>query len=54
MLAYPSEPAAKQSWADFTKDPKWIKAKADSEKNGKIVDSVKSVYLKPLEFSKIK
>lgn len=54
MLAFPSESDGKKAWAEFIKDPKWIKAKADSEKNGKIVDSVKSIYLKPLEFSKIK
>lgn len=54
MLAYKSEAEAKKSWSEFTKDPKWIKAKTESEKNGKIVESVESVYLKPLEFSTIK
>jgi hypothetical protein len=54
MLAFPTEEKGKQSWVDFRKDPKWIKAKANSEKNGAIVDSVESVFLKPLEFSKIK
>jgi hypothetical protein len=54
MLAYKSEDAGKKAWADFVKDPQWVSAKAESEKNGKLVDSVKSVYLKPLEFSTIK
>ena len=54
MLAYPTEEKGKQSWVDFRNDPKWIKAKANSEKNGALVDSVESIFLKPLEFSKIK
>ncbi len=54
MLAYPNEEAGKKAWTEFRNDPKWIKAKAESEKNGKIVDSVQSVFLKPLGFSKIK
>ena len=35
-------------------DPEWIKVKEDSEKDGKIVEKVVSVFLKPLPFSKIK
>ena len=54
MLAYPTEAEGRKAWAEFVKDPKWVKAKADSEKNGKLVDSVESVYLKPLEFSAIR
>ena len=54
MLAYKTEAEGRKAWSEFLKDPKWVKAKADSEKNGKLVDSVKSVYLKPLEFSAIK
>lgn len=54
ILAYPTEEQGKQAWVDFRKDPKWIKAKDASEKNGAIVESVESVFLKPLEFSKIK
>lgn len=54
LLAYPTEEKGKQSWVEFRNDPKWIEAKANSEKNGKLVDSVESVFLKPLEFSKIR
>ncbi len=54
MLAYKSEAEGKKAWAEFLKDRKWVKAKTNSEKNGKIVESVESVYLKPLEFSAIK
>lgn len=54
LLAYRSEEEGKKAWADFMKDPKWVKAKTESEKKGKIVESVESVYLKPLPFSTIK
>jgi hypothetical protein len=54
VLAYPNREEAKKSWAAFQADPEWIKAKADSEKNGKIVDKVESVFADPADFSPIK
>jgi hypothetical protein len=54
LLAYKDQDAAKKSWDAFRTDPVWIKAKDDSEKDGKIVEKIESVYLKPLSFSKIK
>jgi uncharacterized protein YbaA (DUF1428 family) len=54
MLAHKNQEAATQSWQDFRADPKWISAKDASEKDGKIVEKVESVFLKPLPFSKIK
>lgn len=54
LLAYPTEASGKKSWENFRKDPVWIKAKAESEKDHQIVEKVESVILKPLSFSKIK
>jgi len=54
ILAHPSEEAAKTNWDAFRADPQWVKVKADSEKDGKIVDRTESVFLRPLPFSKIK
>ncbi len=54
LLAYPSLEASTKSWADFRTDPEWIAVRDASEKDGKIVDKVESVFLKPLNFSKIK
>jgi len=54
ILAHASEAAAAKSWAEFRQDPKWIALRDSSEKNGKIVDNIKSTFLKPLEFSKYK
>jgi hypothetical protein len=54
LLAHKNEEEAAKSWAAFRSDPSWIAARDASEKDGKIVEKVESVYLKPLPFSKIK
>lgn len=54
IVAHPSEEIAKKSWDTFRADPSWIAARDASEKNGKIVEKLESVFLKPLGFSKIK
>jgi hypothetical protein len=54
FLAHKSREAATASWAAFRADPVWVKAKADSEKNGPITTKVESVFLAPTDFSPIK
>ena len=54
ILAYPDKDAREKSWKDFQADPDWIKAKADSEKDGKVVDKVVSQFLTPTDYSPIK
>ena len=54
ILAYPSREAATKSWEAFRNDPVWKKAQAESEKDGKIVAKVESVFLSPTEYSLIK
>jgi hypothetical protein len=54
LLAHKDQDAATKSWAAFRADPVWIEARDASEKDGKIVEKVESVYLTPLGFSKIK
>ena len=54
MIAHQNQDAATKSWAEFRADPVWIAARDASEKDGKIVEKVESVFLKPLSFSKIK
>jgi len=54
ILAFPSRDAAKAAWAEFGKDPEWVKVKTESEANGKIVEKVDSVFMDPADFSKIK
>ncbi|WZO99150.1 NIPSNAP family protein [Isosphaeraceae bacterium EP7] len=54
VLAYPSADAAKASWEAFRADPEWKVAAAASEKDGKLVKEVISVFLDPTDFSPIK
>jgi outer membrane protein assembly factor BamB len=54
ILAYPNKDAARKSWEAFREDPVWVKAKDESEKGGKLVDKVESVYLNPTDYSPMK
>jgi hypothetical protein len=51
MLRHKSREAAKENWAKFSKDPEWVKVKAESEKNGVLVDIHESVFLDLTSFS---
>jgi hypothetical protein len=51
LLAYPSREAREQSWKEFSADPDWRAAAKESERNGKLVNKVESVYLQPTDFS---
>jgi hypothetical protein len=54
ILAYPSKEAAAASWKAFQSDPEWVKVRDESEKDGKIVQKVDSVYMNPTDYSAIK
>ncbi len=54
ILAYPSLEAREKSWKAFQGDPEWTKARTESEKDGKIVKKVESVFLNPTDYSAIK
>ena len=54
ILAYPSKEAREKSWKDFVADPDWVKAKADSEKDGVLVAKVETRFMTPTEYSSIK
>jgi hypothetical protein len=54
ILAYPSKEAADKAWKAFQADPDWLKAKTESEKDGKLVAKVESVYLNPTDYSPMK
>jgi hypothetical protein len=54
LLAHPSREAAKRNFDAFRNDPAWTKARGDSEKSGKIVEKVESVFLDPTDFSPMK
>jgi hypothetical protein len=54
ILAHESREAAAKSWASFRADPDWVKAKADSEKDGPLTTKVESVFVDPTDFSALK
>lgn len=41
-------------WGAFMSDPEWLKARAESEKNGPIVANIESSILAPTAFSKLR
>ena len=54
LLAHKSREAAKKSWAAFSSDPDWKKAREASEANGKLVEKVESVFLAATDYSEMK
>ena len=54
VLAFPSVEAQKKAWDAFRADPDWIKAKADSEKDGVLVKDVQSTNMKATDYSPIR
>jgi len=54
LLAHESRDAAKKSFAAFGADPDWKAARDASEKDGKIVEKVESVFLTPTDYSPLK
>lgn len=54
LLAFPSQEAAAKSWKDFQADPEWKAVKEVSEKDGKLVDKIESVYMRPTDYSPLK
>lgn len=54
LLAHKDRESAAAAWTAFRADPEWVKARADSEKNGRITEKVESVFLTPTDFSQMK
>ena len=53
ILGYQSKEARDTAWKAFRADPDWKKARAESEKDGKIVKEVKSQFLAAVDYSPI-
>lgn len=54
MVAYEDLAHREKAWDAFIKDPEWIKAKRESEKDGRLVKTVKNMVLKPTSYSLLK
>ena len=51
ILEHPSRTDAEKNWAAFQADPEWQKVKAESEKNGPLVDKIDHYFMDPTSFS---
>jgi hypothetical protein len=54
ILEHASRADADKNWAAFNADPEWVKVKADSEVNGKLVANVDRTFMAPTDYSPIK
>jgi hypothetical protein len=54
MLAFPNRLAADESWRAFRADPEWIAAQTESERGGKLVTHVESVFMAATTYSPIR
>jgi NIPSNAP protein len=53
LLAFPSRDAREKSWKEFFADPEWQVVAKESERNGKLVTKVESVFLAPTDYSPV-
>jgi hypothetical protein len=54
VLRHASREAADKSWAAFRKDPDWLKARGESEKDGALVKGVVAVFMDAADYSPMK
>jgi hypothetical protein len=54
ILEHSSREEAEKNWAAFQADPEWKKVKAESEKNGPLVDHIDRYFMDPTSFSALK
>jgi len=54
VLEHPSREEAKKHWAEFSADPEWKKVSEESQKDGRIVSKVDSVFMTPTDYSPMK
>lgn len=54
IIRHDSREAAKKNWSAFGADPEWQKARTASQVNGSLTTKVESVFLNPVDFSKLK
>jgi hypothetical protein len=54
LLAWESLAEREQKWNAFAVDPDWIAARARTEEDGQIVDTIANQFLQPTAFSAMK
>jgi hypothetical protein len=52
LLGYPDKESRDRMWVEgFAKDPAWLKVLEESQKDGKLVETVEQVFLVPTDYS---
>ena len=54
MISHKSREAANASWAAFVADPEWKKISEESQRDGKIVERIESVFVDATDYSPLK
>lgn len=54
LLAWDSLAEREKRWNAFVVDPEWTSARAESEKDGQIVERIANQFLAPTAFSSVK
>ena len=54
LLAWESMAERERIWNGFITDPEWLKARAESEKDGMIVARIRNQFLAPTGYSALK
>ena len=54
VVAHASREAAKKNWAEFIADPEWQKVAEESQKDGKIIEKIESVFVDATDYSPMK
>ena len=53
MLAWESLAEREKKWTEFMSDPEWISARAESERDGPIIQNARNQILQPTSFSAV-
>lgn len=54
IISHASREQAKANWAAFIADPEWKKVADESQKDGKIIEKIDSVFMDATDYSPIK
>ncbi|MCS7166885.1 MAG: NIPSNAP family protein [Gemmatales bacterium] len=53
LLSFPSVEARDRCWKAFAADPEWQRVRAETEKEGRLVERVESFLLRPTDYSPV-
>jgi NIPSNAP protein len=54
LLAWESLAEREKKWTEFMSDPRWISARAESERDGPIIQNARNQILQPTAFSAVR